>query len=167
MAEGACHRNALARELRYSERGIPVHLLDDLFQIAEWELPDRILQRADRLGAQDFIALVHRLERVAHAAFTEELRLAKVWIPTGAADPAAHHVAAARHPVDIVRRRTGNQAQDFVAHGFRAAFVGVQAEQPIVFAGFDGAVAQVAEAAERYLDHPRAQRGGDRIGRAT
>src|SRR5450830_728118 len=67
VAKSACHRNALVRQLRYPERGIPIHFLDDLFQIAERELPDRILQGADRLGAQDVIALMHRLERVAHA----------------------------------------------------------------------------------------------------
>ena len=44
VTERARHRDALARELRHAERGIAVHLLDDFFQIAERELPDRVLQ---------------------------------------------------------------------------------------------------------------------------
>ena len=59
------------------------------------------------LPLQDFIAFVHRLERVAHAAFAEELRLAEVRVPARAFDPAAHHVAAARHPIDVMRRCAG------------------------------------------------------------
>ena len=72
-------------------------------------------------------------------------------------DPAAHHVAAARHQIDVVRRRAGEQAEDFVAHRFGAALVGIEAEDPVVLAGLDRAVAQVAEAVERHLA-PRARR---------
>ena len=60
-----------------------------------------------------------------------------------------------------MRRRAGEQAEDFVAHLRGAAFVGIQTEDPVVRAGFDGAVAQVAEAVERHLDHAGAERGGD------
>ena len=161
MAERARHRDALARELGHAERGIAVHLLDDLFQITEGELPDFVAQRAGRLAVEDFVALMHRLKRVTHAALSKELRLAEVRIPAGAAYPAAHHVAAARHPVDVVRGRAGENAKDFVAHRLRAALVGVQAEDPVVFAGLDGTVAQFAEAVERHFHRARAERGGD------
>ena len=126
-----------------------------------------VLQCADRLAAQDFIAFVHRFERVTHAAFAEELWLAEIRIPARAVDPAAHHVAAARHQIGIVRRRAGNQGEDFIAHLFGAALVGIQAEHPVVFAGLDGAVAQIAEAVEWHLDHPRAQRSAISAVRST
>src|SRR4029077_13286403 len=87
MSERGSHRHALAGELGYAERGIAVHLLDDLFQIAEGELPDRVLQCAERLAVQQLIAFMYRLERVAHAALAEELRLAEIRIPAGTLDP--------------------------------------------------------------------------------
>src|SRR6185437_4999845 len=51
VAECPRHRYALMRELGHAQRGIAVHLLDDFFEIAERELPDRVCQRADRLAA--------------------------------------------------------------------------------------------------------------------
>ncbi len=119
------------------------------------------VERAERLAAQVLETLVHRLERVAQAAFAEELRLAEIRIPAGAADPAAHHVAPARHAIDVVSGARGQQFENFVAHLFGAALVGVQTENPIVLAGFERAVAQFAEASERHLHHARAERGGD------
>ena len=62
MPERAYHRDALTRELRHSERGISVHLFDDFFQITKWELPDGVLQRADRLVAQNFIGFADNLK---------------------------------------------------------------------------------------------------------
>ena len=109
---------------------------------------------------------MHRLERVAHAAFAEELRLAEVRVPAGAADPAAHHETAARHPVDIGWRRAGEQAEDLVAHCGGAPLVGVEAENPVAAAGFDGAIAQIAETVERHLHDARSERGGD-LGRVV
>ena len=103
------------------------------------------------LPAEHFVAFVHRLERVAHAAFAEELRLAEIRIPARALDPAAHHVAAARHQIDVVRRRAGQQRQNFVAHRLGAALVGIEAENPVELAGFDRAIAQIAEALERHV----------------
>src|SRR5271166_701699 len=42
MAERTRHRDALVRELRGAERGIPVHFPDDLFEVTERHLPDRV-----------------------------------------------------------------------------------------------------------------------------
>src|SRR5271169_821604 len=85
MADGARHRHALAGKLRGSKRRIAIGLVEDLGEVAERELPDRVVQRADRFRGEKLITLVYRLERVAHAAFAEELRLAEIWIPAGAA----------------------------------------------------------------------------------
>ena len=155
VAERAGHRHALVGELGHAERGIAVHLLDDFLEIAERELPHRILQGAERLAAEIFKAFVHRLARVAHRAFAEQLRLAEIRIPAGALDPASHHVALARHQIDVVRRLSGNQAEDLVAHLRRAALVRIEAENPFVRAGLERAVAQVAEALEFDLHHAR------------
>src|SRR5665213_90421 len=103
MTQCARHRDALSCELGNPERGIAVHLLDDFFEVAERKLPDGVLQRADWLAGQYFIAFVHRLERVTHRAFAKKLRLTKIRIPAGAPDPAAHHIAASRHSIDVER----------------------------------------------------------------
>ena len=42
VAEGGRHRNTLVREFRCPERGIAVHFVDNFFQIAKRDLPDRI-----------------------------------------------------------------------------------------------------------------------------
>src|SRR5262249_11497796 len=118
------HGDALARELGHAERGVAVHLADDLLEVAERQLPDLVRQAAERGGGEELVALVHRLERVAHRAFAEELRLPVVRVPAGAADPAPHEVGAARDEVDVVRRVAREQAEDFVAHRGRAALVG-------------------------------------------
>ena len=76
-------------------------------------------------------------------------------------DPAPHHVVAPRHAVDVARRRIGEQAEDLVAHRLGAALVGIEAENPFVAASLDGAIAQIAKAVERHLDHPRAEARGD------
>src|SRR3984957_3841592 len=125
VPESAGHRDALAGELCGTKRGVAVGLPDDLGQVAKRELPDRILQRADRLGAPIFITLVHRLKRVAHAAFAKELWLAEVRVPSGTLDPPAHHEAAPRHAIDVKRRTDGEQAKYLIADRGGAAFVGV------------------------------------------
>src|SRR5579885_3857571 len=106
VAERTRHRYALVLELGHAERGIAVHLVDDFLEIAERKLPDRISERADRLAAQILETFVHRLEPVAHRAFAKELRLPEIRIPARAFDPASHHVAAPRHAIDIVGRRS-------------------------------------------------------------
>src|ERR1700691_3038592 len=146
------------RELRHAERRIPVHLANDFLEIAEWKLPDGVAQRADRRVTENFVALVHWFERVANAAFTEKLRLAEIWIPTGAANAPAHKVISPRHPIDVMRRCSAEQAYDLVAHRGGAAFVGVETEDPLAAARLDGPVAKVAEARERHLDNTRAKR---------
>ena len=107
---------------------------------------------------------MYRIELVAHRAFAKELRLAEIRIPAGAADPTSHHVAPARHPVDVVCGRAGDQGENLISQGLGAALIGVKAEDPIAFADFDRTVAQIAEAIERHLDHTRAERGGDLSG---
>src|ERR1700691_4386863 len=119
------------RELRRAERRIPVHLANDFLEIAEWKLPDGVAQRADRCATENFIALMHRFERVAKAAFTEKLGLAEIRIPAGTANAPAHKVIAAGHPINVVRRRCGKQAHDLVAHRGGAAFIGVETEDPL------------------------------------
>ena len=99
-----------------------------------------------------------RLERVPHAAFSKELRLPKVRVPTGTADPAAHHEAAARHPINVAWRRAGDQFQNLIAHLRGAPLVGIKAENPIAAAGLDGAVAQIAETLERHRHDARPKR---------
>src|SRR6202167_5992529 len=146
------------RELRRAERRIPVHLANDFLEITEWKLPDGVAKRADRCASENFIALMHRFERVAEAAFTEKLGLAEIRIPPGAANAPAHKVIAPRHPIDVVRRRSAEQPYDLVPHRGRAAFVGVETEDPLAAARLDGPVAKVAEARERHLDNTRAKR---------
>ena len=160
VAEGARHRHLLVRDLGHAERGVAVHLVDDLLDIAERKLPDRVGEHADRLAAQVLVTLVHRLERVAHRAVLEELRLAEIRIPAGALDPAAHHVAPARHAIDVAWRISSDQRENLVAHRRGASLVGIEAEDPVACALRDRLVAQVAEALERDLHHPRAERGG-------
>ena len=166
MAERTRHRDALARELGGSQRRIAVGLAQDLFQIAKGELPDRVMQRTERLAGEQLVALMHRLQRVTHAAFVEELRLAEIRIPAGTADPAAHHEAPSRHPIDVASWYAGEQSQNLVAHGRGAALIGVETEDPVAAAGFDRAIAQIAEALERHLHDARAQRRGH-LGRAV
>ena len=57
-----------------------------------------------------------------------------------------------------MRRVGAQQAEDLVAHRGRAALVGIEAEHPVVPAGLDRAVAQLAEADERHLHHAGAER---------
>src|SRR5208283_4110170 len=134
MAERTRHRDALVRELRGAERGIPVHFPDDLFEVTERHLPDRVAQRADLPAAEDFTVLMHRFEGVAHAAFAEELGLTKIRIPAGTADPAPHHVVAARHPIDLIGRRTRQERENLVASRLGTPLVGTEAENPVVTA---------------------------------
>src|SRR5262245_10955696 len=157
MPEGASHRPTFVRELGHTECRVAVHLADDFLEIAERELPDRIFQSADRPSANDFVAFVHRLERVADAAFAEELRLTEIRIPPRSLDPPAHHVAAPRHHIDVVRGRAGQQGQNLVAHGFGTALVGIKTENPFELATFYRTVAQVSEALERHIHDTRAE----------
>src|SRR5215467_15787764 len=103
---------------------------------------------------------MNRLKRVTNAALAEELRLTEIRIPARAADPAAHHVTAARHHVDLMRWRTGQKRENFVADRFGTAFVGIKAEYPAKIAGLDGAIAQVAKPAERHVHDACAKRSG-------
>src|SRR4029078_10808768 len=73
VSEGAPHRHPFVRELGHAECRIAVHLVDDLLEIAERKLPARIFQPAYLAAADFLVAFVHRLERVADAAFAEEL----------------------------------------------------------------------------------------------
>jgi hypothetical protein len=102
-----------------------------------------------------------RLERVAHAALAEELRLAEVWIPARTVDPAAHHETAARQPVNVAWWTAGEEFENFVAYLRGAAFVGVQAKNPVIAARLDGIVAQIIEAFERHLHHTGSERCGN------
>src|SRR4029077_17588910 len=158
MAESAGHRYALVCELRHAKRGIAVHLVDDLFQIAEGKLPDRVLQRAHRPPAKHFEPLVPRFKSVANAAFAKELRLTEIRIPARAPDPAAHHVAAPRHHVDFMRRGSGHQRQNFIADGLGTAFVGIEAENPVEVAGLYRPIAQIAKTLEGHVDDSCAKR---------
>src|SRR3984885_258622 len=100
-----------------------------------------MVQRADRLFGEQLVALMHGLERVAHAAFAEKLRLAEVGIPARAADPAAHHETPARHKIGVGWRRAGEQRENLVAYGGGAPLVGIEAENPVAAAGFNGVIA--------------------------
>ncbi len=162
VPERASHRHPFGCELARAERGVAVHLADDLLEVAERELPDRAAQLPERPLGQQLIALVHGIGVVAHRALAEQLRLPEVRIPARALDPASHHVVAARHQIGVVLRRSDDEdRQDLVAHLARAALVGIEAEDPVVTALRDRAVAQVAETVERDLHHPRAEALGD------
>src|SRR4029079_6559573 len=104
---------------------------------------------------QEFIAFVDRVVVVAHRTLAEELRLAKIRIPTRAFDPASHHVIAARHEISVVRRHGRQDGKNLVPSLRRAALVGIEAENPFVPALRDGAIAEVAEPLERNLYDPR------------
>ena len=60
-----------------------------------------------------------------------------------------------------MRRFARQQAEDFVAHLTRAAFVGVEAENPFVAAGLHRAIAQVAKPFKWHLHDARAEAGRD------
>src|SRR5580692_2080960 len=104
---------------------------------------------------------MHRLGRVAHAAFAEELRLAEIRIPARAADPAAHHETSARHAVNVAGRDGGEECQNLVTYFFGAAFVSIEAEYPIAAAGRDSLITQIAKTVERYLDDAGAKSDRD------
>src|SRR5262249_30767399 len=108
-------------------------------------------QGAHRSFAKHFESLVDGLKRVTNAAFAEELRLTEIRIPARATDPAAHHVTAPWHHVDLMRWRTRQKRKNFIARCVGAAFVGVEPEYPAKSAGRDGAIAQVAKPVERQL----------------
>ena len=65
-----------------------------------------------------------------------------------------------------MRGRRSQDREDLVANLGGAAFVGVEAEDPIVPAFCDGAIAQIAEALEWDLNDARAEALGD-LGRAV
>src|SRR6476620_840803 len=166
MAECRRHRHSFAGQFWCAERGVAVHLVDDFFQVAEGKLPDSVAQGSGRPPSDHFEALVHWLERVADTALAKELRLAKIRIPARTLDPAAHHVAAARHHIDFVRRRASEQGKNFVADLGGATFVRVKAEDPVVGAGLDRTIAQVAETVESDIDNACAERTRN-VGRAV
>src|SRR5436190_6156411 len=146
VRKGACHGDVPVRQLGRSERGVAVHLADQLVEVSERKLPDRRAQLAWRPRGQKLVALMHGLVAVAHASFAEELRLAKIWVPARATDPAAHHVVAPRHEIGIVRRRRSEQRENLVARLGRGAFIGIEAEDPVMAAVGERLIAQIAEA---------------------
>ena len=73
------------------------------------------------------------------------------WYSTGMADPVADSLLEYRKRFPALE-----ECVHFISHLLGAALVGVQTEYPVVLAGLDGAVAQLAEAVERDFDHPRA-----------
>src|SRR5262245_23386824 len=147
------HGHALASKLAHAERGVAVHLADDLLEAAKRKLPDGALQLPQRPLRQELIAFVHGIVVVAHRVPAEELRLTKVGIPARALDPAPHHVVAARHQIGVVRGRRSQDRKNLVADLGRAALVGIQTEDPLVPALRDRAIAQVAETLERNLHY--------------
>src|SRR6266508_4160336 len=95
---------------------------------------------------------------IPHRALAEELRLAKIRVPTGALDPASHHVVATRHEVGVVRgHRRREHSKNFVANFRRAALVRIEAEDPLVPAFRDSALSQVAKTVEEELNHAGAE----------
>src|SRR5262245_20764990 len=150
VAERGPQRHPLAGEHARADGGVAVGLVQDLLEIAERILPDRVLERADTAVGAHLDALVDDAG-VAHRAFAIELRLAEIRIPAGALDPAPHEVVAARNVVGVVRRAGGQKSKDLVAHLRRATLVGVEAENPFARAGVGRAVAQLAERGERNL----------------
>src|SRR6516162_417324 len=156
VGERAGHGGLSARKLVGSERGIPVHLADDLLQIAERKLPDFGIQLPHPPWRQELVAFMYRILTVSHRAFAEELRLSKVGIPARAPNPAAHHVIAPRHQIGVVGRRGREERQYRVARLCRAALIGIETENPVVPACRDRLIAQVAEAAKRNLHDTRA-----------
>src|SRR5262249_39727464 len=113
----------------------------NLVEIAEWELPDGVTERADWFTAEHFIAFMDRLEGVAHATFAEELRLAEGRVPAGTPDPPSHPEAAARPAGNNRSPRAREKLQDLIANLRGTALVGIQAENPIAAAGLDGTIA--------------------------
>src|SRR4029078_11389526 len=93
--------------------------------------------------------------------FAEERRLTEIRIPPRSLDPAAHHVAASGHHIDVVRRRSCQQSQNLIAHGFGAALVGIKTENPLELTGFDRTVAQISKASEGHIHDTRAERRPD------
>src|SRR5262249_53064552 len=161
VPECAPHRYPPAGKLAYAERGIAVHLVNYLFQVAKRKLPDGVLQPSEWKRCEKLIALVHRAVVIAQRALAEKLRLAKIRIPAGALDPATHHVIATRHEVGIVRGGRGQNREDLITNLRGAALVGVKAENPVVPAFRDGAVTQITEAVEWNLNDSRPEPKGD------
>src|SRR5262249_18915447 len=166
MPERAPHRGSLSCKLSHAERGVAVHLVDKLFEIAKRKLPDRGLQSSERPLRQEFVALMHGTVVVAHRAIAEELRLAKIRVPTRTLDPASHHIVAARHKIGVMGRRGRQDGKNLVANFGRAAFVRIEAKDPFVPAFRDRAIAQVAESMKWELNDPRAEALRD-LGRAV
>ena len=127
--------------------------MHELGHVLERELPDGILEVADRFVAAELIALVHRLLVIAQLSLAKQLRLAVVGVPTGVLNPLAHKEVAPGHPVGVQRIRAIDDGPDFGGGLGRTTFVGVQAEDPFVRAGGNRLVAQIAKALELYLHH--------------
>jgi hypothetical protein len=107
---------------------------------------------------QEFVAFVHGIIGIPHGALAEELRLAKIRVPTGTLYPSSHHVVVARHEVGVMgghRRR--EHSKNFVANFGRAALVRIEAEDPLVPAFRDSAISQVAKTVEGELYDARAE----------
>src|SRR5262249_14308613 len=75
--------------------------------------------------------------------------------------PASHHEAAARHTINVEWRRASEKFENLIAHLGGTALVGIEAENPVAAARFDGAITQFAKAVERHLYDPCAKGGGD------
>src|SRR5262245_42690446 len=97
---------------------------------------------------------MHGIVVVSHRALAEELRLAKIRVPTGALDPASHHVIAPRHEISIMRGWRRQQHENFVANFGGAALIRIEAEDPFMLAFRDGTIAQFTKAVEWELHHP-------------
>jgi hypothetical protein len=89
------------------------------------------------------------------------LRLSEIRVPPGALDPTSHHVIAARDEIGIVLRLGRQDRQDLIADLRGAAFVRIEAEDPIVAAFRKRAIAQITKTLEGNLHDPRAQALGD------
>src|SRR6516165_135038 len=105
MRERTSHADLPGGKFAGAEGGIPVHLADDLLQIAERELPDRGLKLPEGLGGQQLVALMHGVVAVADGSLAKELRLPKIRVPARASDPAPHHVVAPGNEIGVVSGR--------------------------------------------------------------
>ena len=121
-------------------------------------LEDMLVQKAE--AAVEGLGFVDEFVVVAEFRAIEQLGLAIIRVPAGVLHPMAEEMAFAGDAVGI-EARGGQFPVDFGGEFRGAPFVGVDAEDPVVFGGIEGKIAEFAEAGEFFTDDAGVVFAGD------